>query len=131
MNPRKRELRRFDAAAHGGPAFEHHAAKAGFRKIRRGDQAVVPRARHHNIETIRRQPPAAPWRLSGDKRQRSKRRALHESTPCDSAHPCLLQRIDFRWGQAFRCRACCCLNVLSINICPASAASCSPWLQSE
>jgi hypothetical protein len=99
------ELRRFNAAAHGGPAFEHHAPKSGFRQICGSDQAVVSRARYDNVETIRLGRRLPRHGIERRKRQRSKRRALHESAPCDSAHPVPPATNRFQVGSSVQVRS--------------------------
>ena len=80
------ELRRFYAAADGWAPFQNHAAKSGFRQVRRGDQAVVSGARNDDVETVRGGRTVAPRHSANVSAKRSKRRAFHESTPGDSAH---------------------------------------------
>src|ERR1700676_882712 len=45
----QRQLRRFYSAAHNRPPFEHHTLIARLCKIRRSDQAVVPRSGNDDV----------------------------------------------------------------------------------
>src|SRR5580692_11736316 len=94
------ELRRFDAADNGGPAFKHQAPEAGFRKGRRSDQAVVSRAGHDNVETFRRGRRLPRHGIQRRECKGSKRCAFHESTPGDSTHPGPPAAIQFQVGSS-------------------------------
>src|ERR1700676_1824548 len=69
------EFRALNAAARDRAAFQDYAAKARFREVSRGQEAVVPRARDYNVELLSHDDyPFRLFRGSGFSRARTQER---------------------------------------------------------